>query len=759
MTSGPAWRLVERRLGAVAWLALASGWSAAMVISGLSITQTPPLLLVSVLAVFFVLLLARLAVVAVNDRARRPSLVGLAVGVALWAVGSAVLNAGGELTGRSFPEPGEGFFLASYTGFAIFLLLDTPRRTRVSSTVWLETLLVCCSAMSLVGFLLLSPLGAAIGADGFSLFLALLYPVLGIVLAVVVLAQVQLRQRTASRRTLGLAGGFLLLALADSTFVLNASTTTTYVSNVALELAWGASFALLVGSASRPRLDAVRRGAPSQSRHLLLVAAAAVAIVILTLRPADAGNLYETLPAVITLLASGTRMSVALREARGAVEARHLAVTDDLTALPNRRAVLHRLERDFAGQRSAALLLLDLDGFKDINDSLGHGAGDRVLEQVAARLQGQVSTSSMVARLGGDEFALVLAVDDELSALRTAHAVREALLTPLAVDGLVLSVRCSVGVAMKSEATDASDLLRQADVAMYEAKGTRAGALVYDRSTDEFSRSRLRQSEDLRRGITGEQLELWYQPQIDAATERVTTVEALVRWRHPELGLLSPVAFLPDARRSGLMPALTELVMHTVINDAKRWHREGAQFTVAFNCAPPELLGGSFLDKLFLAVARAGLPPERLLVEVTEDSFVADPEHARVSLQRLRSHGIQAAIDDYGTGFSSLAYLRDLPVQELKMDRSFVSTILTDARSRTIVDSTLQMAHAMGLRLVAEGVEDSATAAELVAIGVDVLQGYHISRPMPSGQVSTWVTQWETNLKERRQDLHLPRRV
>jgi len=750
--------VLERRLGQAAWLVLVAGLTVAMVISGLSLTQTPPLLLVIVLAAFFLLLLGRLGVVAWHERARRPALLVLGAGVTLWAVGSAVLNAGGELTGKDFPDPGEGFFLASYGGFATFLLLDTPRRTRASATVWLETLLVCCGAMSLAGFVLLSPLGSAIGQQGPALFLALLYPVLGVVLGLVVLAQVQLRQRSISRRTLALAGGFALLAVADSTFVLNAASTT-YVSNAVLELMWGASFALLVGAACAHRLDAVSSPAAVPSRQVVLVLAAAVALVVLVLRPAGSGEWYVTAPAVLTLLAAGTRMVMALREAHGAVEARRLSVTDDLTDLPNRRAVMARLQDDMAAGRPLALMLLDLDGFKDINDSLGHAAGDRVLEQVAARLLGQVGGTAMVSRLGGDEFAIVLAQDDEVALLRTAQVIREALLAPLAVDGLVLSVRGSIGIALGDSAHGATDLLRQADVAMYESKTTRAGALVYDASRDEFSRSRLRQAEDLRRGITQDQLELWYQPQIDAATQRVTAVEALVRWRHPELGLLSPLAFLPDARRSGLMPALTETVMHQVVHDARRWQDEGFSFTVAFNCAPPELLGGTFLPRLFAAVGKAGLPQDRLMVEVTEDSFAADPEHARVALQQLRTHGVQAAIDDYGTGFSSLAYLRDLPVQELKMDRSFVSTILTDSRSRTIVESTRQMAHAMGLRLVAEGVEDSSTAADLVALGVDVLQGYHISPPICSKDVSAWVRRWEATLRDRRTDLTFPRRA
>jgi EAL domain-containing protein (putative c-di-GMP-specific phosphodiesterase class I) len=222
----------------------------------------------------------------------------------------------------------------------------------------------------------------------------------------------------------------------------------------------------------------------------------------------------------------------------------------------------------------------------------------------------------------------------------------------------------------------------------------------------------------------------------------VVGVEALVRWWHPVEGLLSPIAFLPDARRSGLMPAVTEVVMTHVIADARRWVDAGFVFRVGMNCAPPELVGGQFLPQLFDAIDRSGLSGGSLLVEVTEDSFLADPERARDAMHELRAHDVQVSIDDYGTGFSSLAYLRDLPVQELKMDRSFVSTLAHDQRSLMIVQSTTQMAHALGMRLIAEGVENGGTGAALITMGVDVFQGYHISRPMPADDVAQWVRDW-----------------
>ena len=221
-------------------------------------------------------------------------------------------------------------------------------------------------------------------------------------------------------------------------------------------------------------------------------------------------------------------------------------------------------------------------------------------------------------------------------------------------------------------------------------------------------------------------------------------MEALVRWQHPTEGLLGPMEFLPDARRAGLMPMLSEWVARQAVRDARAFAAGGWTFRVAMNCAPVELLGGQLLPHLFLALEEAGLPGDRLLIEVTEDSFLSDPERARDALYELREHQVQVAIDDYGTGFSSLAYLRDLPVQELKMDRSFVATLLTDDRTRLIVETTTNMAHAMGMRLVAAGVEDEATALALVDMGVDVLQGYHVARPMPLSEVDPGVRRWAT---------------
>jgi diguanylate cyclase (GGDEF)-like protein len=388
-------------------------------------------------------------------------------------------------------------------------------------------------------------------------------------------------------------------------------------------------------------------------------------------------------PAIVTLVGTGLRMMLALQEAQQAAESLRLSLTDELTGLPNRRALLGAIDGALTAGSRLGLALLNLDRFKDVNDSLGHAVGDEVLTALAHRMRAALDQEVTVARLGGDEFALLAPGVDGVELFELAERVRCVLQAPLRVENMDLSIDASVGVAVREFAdTSSIELLRRADIAMYEAKSSRAGVMMFDAAQDGFSRHRLRRGEELRQAIAADQLVVWYQPQVDTRTRRVVAMEALVRWKHPTQGMLSPMTFLPDARRSGLMPALTETVMRRVVADTRGWLDAGFAFRVALNCAPPELVGGAFLPKLFQALDRAGIPGEALLVEITEDSFLADPELTRQALYDLRAHRVQTSIDDYGTGFSSLAYLRDLPVQELKMDRSFVSTLLTDERNQ-----------------------------------------------------------------------------
>ncbi len=740
--TGPARRRTPLVLLRVApWCVALAGLASAFVLPGPvdgPVIRTSLLLTV---AAFFVLLLVRLVVTAVRTPPRRPALLLLAGGIALWAAGSAILSATQTTTEAvAFPAPGEALYLVSYLGIVAFLLLDVPRRRLPVATVWLEAAVVCSGAACLSAFAVITPLSASLDGDAVDLLIALLYPLVDLLLAVVVVAQLALGMRERSWRTSGLVLAFVVLAVADSSLVVHGAGAGQYTSSVVLELLWGGSFGLLVSSACRPRPTEGTQQAGGNGTLLLL--AALVALVVLVLRPDGPLGLYVTVPAVIALVCTGVRMVVALREARGAAEALRLSLTDELTGLPNRRSLLATADEWLRDGADLGLLLLDLDGFKDVNDSLGHQVGDQVLVLMAQRMQAGLDPEVFVARLGGDEFALLARGADELTLHALARSVHAVVRAPMRMDSLDLALDASIGISTREHGDTATELLRRADIAMYQAKETRAGTLLFDPAQDGFSRDRLRRGEELRHAIADDQLVVWYQPQIDARTNVVVAVEALVRWQHPVEGLLGPMAFLPDARRAGLMPALTGIVTRAVVRDARRWADAGETFRAAINWAPPELLAAPVLDGLFDELARSGLPPGRIMIEVTEDSFVAEPERAREVLLRLRDRDVQTSIDDYGTGFSSLAYLRDLPVHELKIDRSFVSTLTRDAPSEMIVRTTTQMAHGLGMRLVAEGVEDQETAAALRALGVDVLQGYVFAVPMPAEEVLGWVEAW-----------------
>lgn len=737
-------RRADRGLGVAAWVIMVTGLVIDVVLNGAGRLPNQ-LVLLGTLVLFFVTLIARLALAIAARTRRRKTLALLLGGLVLWAIESAMVASPTQGTIARHPSSGELLFLLAYLAFVVYLLTDTDQRGAWAVSTWLEAAVVCGGAALLAGTLVLNPIENRYGSQGWPLLVALIYPVADLLLALLVVGQVAVQVRPRDSVMAGLVVGFVLLAVADMLFISNV-TTGNHGSTRLVALLWGAGFALIVSGACRTRPDAPMtrsRGMPP----VVLVSAATIAVVVLSLQPHGRLGPYVTIAAVVTLLAAAGRLVLALREARGAAEAFALSRTDDLTLLPNRRAMLARVDEHIAADRPMGLMIMDLDGFKDINDTLGHVAGDGVLQMSARRMREALPNDVMVARLGGDEFAVVMSDDDASALLETAGVALEALRQPNDVDGLELVVTASLGIAIRQpDDAQSSALLRRADVAMYQAKLAGGGALLYDASRDDFSRTKLLLAEELRRGIREDQLVLWYQPQIDAATQRVCGLEALVRWNHPEQGLLPPVAFLPVARHAGLMLALSEAVVNRVVADMREWLAAGLRVRVSLNCAPPELLSGALIPRLIEAIGRSGVDPGDVMVEVTEDSFLADPERTRAILQDVRRHGLHIAIDDYGTGFSSLSYLHDLPVDELKIDRSFVSTMTADERNRRIVESTLQMAHALDLRFVAEGVEDAATSAALVAMGVDVLQGYHLARPMPPEQVRHWMSEWSRDV-------------
>lgn len=422
---------------------------------------------------------------------------------------------------------------------------------------------------------------------------------------------------------------------------------------------------------------------------------------------------------------------------------------DSLTGLPNRTLMTDRVEQAIlAAQRDHdgfALLIVDLDHFKEINDTLGHHCGDLILQQAADRMQEMIRGSDTVARLGGDEFAFVLPRADSEQALRIAGKLLQTLERPYDLEGVPYTLGASIGISVyPSHGEDVSTLMRRADVAMYAAKRDNRGCVLYSHDLDRDSLQYLSLKNDLVAAIDNDELMLCYQPVVDLQSGRITGVEALARWRHPQRGLLYPDDFIPLAERSGLIRALTLWVMKTALLDSREWSRLGLELRVAVNLSVHNL-HDTELPQTVDAIINSGDPGNvQLRLEITETAIMPGPSHALEVLNHLSARGVRISIDDFGTGYSSLSYLKQLPVDELKIDRSFVSGMIHDTDDAVIVRSTIDLAHNIGLRVVAEGVEDQATWDLLAGMQCDAAQGYYISRPMTADDLVRWLngSQW-----------------
>ena len=419
----------------------------------------------------------------------------------------------------------------------------------------------------------------------------------------------------------------------------------------------------------------------------------------------------------------------------------HQARHDSLTGLPNRLDFHDAVEsqlREAAGP--ASVLLIDLDRFKDVNDTLGHHYGDMLLREVAERFRDALGPDDHIARFGGDEFAILGRGRDASAGRALAAEVAAALAEPFELEQMVVDAQASIGIAvLPGDGSDVATLLQKADIAMYRAKDTRAGITLYEEAHDNHSPARLELTARLRRAIDEEEIVVWYQPQLDLESDQVMAVEALVRWEHPHLGLLLPDAFIEIAEHTNLIKPLTQRVLRLALGQAAQWRGLGLDIPVAVNISVHVLADPGFVERVLAALSEARVPPRALKLEVTESTLMSDPALARNVLLALEAHGIQIAIDDFGTGYSSLAYLADLPVSEVKIDRSFVSRMETASRETIIVNSTITLAHQLGLRAVAEGVEGAARLDELRALGADAAQGYAISPPLPAPQVTEWM--------------------
>jgi diguanylate cyclase (GGDEF)-like protein len=430
------------------------------------------------------------------------------------------------------------------------------------------------------------------------------------------------------------------------------------------------------------------------------------------------------------------------RSHRRAVE--RMAAHDALTDLPNRVAFQAATSRALAssgpGRDSVTVVMLDLDGFKEVNDNLGHHAGDLLLVEVARRLRGSVRESDIVARLGGDEFAVLLVDVDRTVGEKAAARISETFNDPFVVDGITLDIEVSLGIVTGGPDDDTAALMRFADIAMYTAKEHRLGYTRFNPGQAHETASRLTLLGDLRRALeTDDEIRLHFQPKICVRTGEVIGAEALARWQHPLRGPVGPAEFIPVLEGTSLIHRFTTRVLALALAQARRWLDDGYRVPVAVNVSTRSLLDVTFPDQVADALRTAGLPGDLLCIEITENTVMADPDRAIDVLRRIRAMGVTTAIDDFGTGYSSMAYLKILPVDEIKVDRSFVRDMATDHSNRVLVESTVDLGHNLGLVVVAEGVEDDPTASALQDLGCDIAQGYHFAKPLSAADFTAYL--------------------
>jgi diguanylate cyclase (GGDEF)-like protein len=421
-----------------------------------------------------------------------------------------------------------------------------------------------------------------------------------------------------------------------------------------------------------------------------------------------------------------------------------LAYEDPLTQLPNRSRFAQALEQGIVAAREGniglAIMVMDLDRFKYVNDSLGHGVGDHVLREVGARLRRMQGDAGCVARLGGDEFALLVPGSTTESIIGAAKRIIAALEIPIVYEGQPLDVGTSIGIALfPTHGENSETLVRNADIAMYVAKRAKSGWAVYEQNYDTSQQEHLSLLGELRNAVEHNELRLHYQPKVDLNSATVSACEALLRWDHPRRGVVPPAAFIPFAEHTGYIKVLSRWVLEEAIRQIGQWRDEGMELQVSVNISARDLLNRELPDMISALLTAHQVHPRLLCLEITESGFMEDPANAITVLEQLTKLGLQLSIDDYGTGYSSLSYLMKLPAKELKIDRSFVSQVSGDADLTTIVSSTIEMGHRLGMKVVAEGVEDSDSYALLRKLGCDTAQGYYMSPPLPPEAFRAWM--------------------
>jgi len=451
---------------------------------------------------------------------------------------------------------------------------------------------------------------------------------------------------------------------------------------------------------------------------------------------------YEASAMVMDQTADLRNLTVALEH-----KAAHDATHDTITDLPNRILLLDRLEQAIQTVRRQksmlALLILDIDNFKEINETLGHFSGDRILKQIVSRLRGVVRKSDTLARMGGDEFAIILPmVPKEEDIIHVIKKIQKIFIEPFSLEGLSLEVQYCIGVAIfPQHGKEVDTIIQRANVAQCAAQQSFHKFVIYSSNLDKQSPHRLTMTGELRQAIENDELVLHFQPKINVQSNSVTGVEALVRWQHPEHGFMPPDDFIPVAERTGLIKPLSIWVLNHALGQGEKWHKQNLKLNIAINLSPTTFLDPELPDLIIGMLSLYDIPADFVTLEITEGCMIKNPDLAMEILNQLTNKGIKVSIDDFGTGYSSLVYLKQMPANEVKIDKSFVTDMLKNENDAVIVKSIIDLGHNLGLKVVAEGVEDMKTAIQLKSLGCDLLQGFYFSKPLSSDNFLNWLSE------------------
>ena len=640
------------------------------------------------------------------------------------------------------PSPADAGYLLFYPFAYVALARLVGAHVRdVHANVWLDGAIGGLTLAAVGSALVLEPVIHATHGDTAAVATNLAYPIGDLLLVVFVFGVFALTGWRPGRAWLLILIGLGITGVADSIYLFRVAEGG-YEAGTLLDALWPIGLSLLAFAAWSPSRS--REGNPLASIAVMIVPCFFGAVALFLLIRGNYNHL-DAIPealAAAALLVAGLRFAVSFNDVRKLSSLRERqSRTDYLTGLANRRHFYDQLNAtiDVCRRRgtSFALLTIDLDRFKELNDTLGHYAGDQLLHQIGPRMQAVVRDAA-VARLGGDEFGLILR--DESAAAATAERIQRALSRPFELDELSVSVQASIGIAVFPKDAQTTDgLLQRADMAMYQAKGERSRYFFYAPAADHGSRERLGLVTDLKNAVEQGGLVVHYQPQIDLRTNTVSGVEALVRWQHPERGLLGADSFVGIAEQTGVMRELTASVLEQALSQHRSWLDEGRELNLAVNVSATNLLDAAFLGDLQRRLDRWHTPPGMLRLEITESVLIAEGSRVRGVIESLGDLGILLSLDDFGTGYSPLSYLRELPVTEIKIDRAFVATMMSDRDTSTIVASVIGLARRLGIEVVAEGIETAGQLEMLRSFDCPFAQGYLFSRPLPAQVVGRWL--------------------